>query len=327
MNTLPDAMVSVRDGGAPDADPASDRDGDGIPDNEDVCPDDPEPGLSDMDGDGVDDRCDNCPFNANSDQYDEDSDGVGDRCDNCFGVPNPAQENDGEINAGGEADAVGDACDPRPTDGGDSVLYQDGFNIPSSEPLEGWGVINSMSFQAAWEIRDGKLHQTASSTSTNAVTLLLRTDLGDLASIVVETEASANSLESGNLPLDIGVVARYQRDRKSGLACLLRRTSTEPQNLLRAYNFGPFESFVFERALQNPLAVDSPHRLMLAVHEMTYRCHTTDLTDGSSAELSSPDSDIGDLPAPGEVGLRTQRIPASFSYIVVYELGGPLLPP
>jgi len=46
------------------------------------------PGI-DKDGDGVADASDNCPNVPNPDQLDGDSDGIGDRCDNCPTVANP----------------------------------------------------------------------------------------------------------------------------------------------------------------------------------------------------------------------------------------------
>ena len=107
-----------------------DRDEDGIPDDEDNCPDHPNRDQSDIDGDGIGDVCDddmdgdgipndqdNCPRVPNPDQADLDGDGVGDACDddidgdgvpnaqdNCPTIPNPDQSDlDG--------DGVGDACD------------------------------------------------------------------------------------------------------------------------------------------------------------------------------------------------------------------------
>lgn len=104
---------------------ATDRDGDGVPDAEDNCPDvfnpirpldggkqadadsdgvgdacDPCPTApntencpgvdpNDRDGDGIPNDQDNCPDVANSDQADRDSDGHGDACDACPDTPNP----------------------------------------------------------------------------------------------------------------------------------------------------------------------------------------------------------------------------------------------
>jgi formylglycine-generating enzyme required for sulfatase activity len=58
-----------------------DRDGDDVPDEEDVCPNTADPLQSDGDADGVGDLCDNCLRVPNSDQADRDGDGVGDVCD------------------------------------------------------------------------------------------------------------------------------------------------------------------------------------------------------------------------------------------------------
>ena len=62
-----------------------DRDGDGVLNTDDACPDSPGAvetnGCPDSDGDGVINKDDNCPDIANSDQTDSDGDGVGDVCD------------------------------------------------------------------------------------------------------------------------------------------------------------------------------------------------------------------------------------------------------
>lgn len=70
--------------------PTTDRDGDGVPDSGDECPSEPgpqgdagcpeDPGR-DADGDGVVDTRDNCPGEPNPDQDDLDDDGLGDTCD------------------------------------------------------------------------------------------------------------------------------------------------------------------------------------------------------------------------------------------------------
>ena len=74
--------------------PPPDRDGDGVPDDQDNCPDVRNSDQADQDGDGIGDACDddrdgdtipnatdNCPDTPNMDQSDVDQDGIGDACD------------------------------------------------------------------------------------------------------------------------------------------------------------------------------------------------------------------------------------------------------
>jgi hypothetical protein len=85
----------------------ADADGDGVCDDEDNCPDTPNPGQEDADNDGLGDACDNCPDTPNPGQEDGDGDDVGDVCDNCPDVYNPGQ-------ADADGDGLGDACDNCP---------------------------------------------------------------------------------------------------------------------------------------------------------------------------------------------------------------------
>jgi hypothetical protein len=91
----------------PTQDPAvcnGDIDGDQILNNIDNCPTTPNHNQADLDGDGVGDACDNCVATTNPDQLDGDLDGVGDACDNCRTTPNADQ-------ADTDGDGVGNVCD------------------------------------------------------------------------------------------------------------------------------------------------------------------------------------------------------------------------
>ncbi len=127
----------------PTVDP--DRDGDGVPDGVDNCPDvanadqtdTNEDGVGDAcepdrDGDGVPDVNDNCLDLQNPDQLDLDQDGIGDACDpdrdgdgvsyppdNCPDVPNSDQSD-------ADVDGLGDVCDPTPWPDADSDGVPDG---------------------------------------------------------------------------------------------------------------------------------------------------------------------------------------------------------
>lgn len=90
-----------------DTDQFADRDGDGVPDPLDNCPDDPNTDQADADADGLGDVCDPCPTDPGN--TDTDGDGVCDGADNCPDAANPGQEN-------ADGDAFGDACDACPFD-------------------------------------------------------------------------------------------------------------------------------------------------------------------------------------------------------------------
>ncbi len=79
--------------------PAEDSDGDGVPDANDNCVNDPNADQADDDGDGIGDVC----------EPDTDGDGVDDDNDNCIDDPNADQ-------ADSDGDGIGDVCDPEGPD-------------------------------------------------------------------------------------------------------------------------------------------------------------------------------------------------------------------
>jgi hypothetical protein len=75
---------------------------------------------NDRDGDGVANADDNCPDTGNANQDNEDGDRFGDACDPCPPVADDAP-------ADGDGDGVADACDPNPGTGGDRIHLFEGF--------------------------------------------------------------------------------------------------------------------------------------------------------------------------------------------------------
>lgn len=109
----------------------------------DAAIDAPDAGPGDRDGDGILDPVDNCPDAANPMQYDEDGDGLGDVCDNCPATANATQADTTEATP----DGVGDACDPDPT-GKTKISLFEGFNAAPA----GWTNDPGITFGA------GKVH-------------------------------------------------------------------------------------------------------------------------------------------------------------------------
>jgi hypothetical protein len=112
------------DGGATPT--ADDRDGDGVPNAQDLCPDTVDPLQRDHDTDRVGDICDFCPHISNADNLD------------------------------GDGDGVGDACDPRPGDTGEMRVLWIGFYDEDSTIVDTWTTRSG-----TWTLANGALRGTA----------------------------------------------------------------------------------------------------------------------------------------------------------------------
>jgi hypothetical protein len=91
------------------------------------------PMIADRDGDGVPDASDNCPDVKNPDQGNEDGDMFGDACDPCpIEASNTPSDPDG--------DGVAGICDPHPNTAGDHIVLFEGFHrgVPGT-----WQVIGT----------------------------------------------------------------------------------------------------------------------------------------------------------------------------------------
>ncbi len=142
-----------------------DTDGDGVPDNQDNCPNDYNAGQSDPDQDGLgwpcdDDRdgdgilngLDNCPDNSNSDQENLDNDTLGNVCDPDIdgdGINNDVDDFPYTAvaeNVDTDGDGVPDDQDNCPNDynAGQSDPDQDGLGWPCDDDRDGDGILNDI---------------------------------------------------------------------------------------------------------------------------------------------------------------------------------------
>ncbi|NMC70095.1 MAG: hypothetical protein GYA57_08535 [Myxococcales bacterium] len=137
-----------------------DRDGDGVPDPIDNCPDDPNPDQADCDGDGAGDACDDDDDNDGIPDtlddppppHDEDGDTIVDACDNCPELPNVPQVD-------GDGDRIGDACEFP----GDPSRVSERLRFLSFAESAGW-----VSESGSWYRRDDVLGQTQPFGGANA---------------------------------------------------------------------------------------------------------------------------------------------------------------
>lgn len=91
-------------------DPRGDADGDGILNDEDICPLVEDPDQSDDNNDGIGDACSRIDAFTGGLSLDNDLDGFADRLDNCVWIANSDQADSGGLALDGIPDGIGDAC-------------------------------------------------------------------------------------------------------------------------------------------------------------------------------------------------------------------------
>ncbi len=353
-------IEDLRDGGLSDAgtdsSPTDDDDNDGVINTEDNCQYEYNPMQEDRDRDDYGDACDNCDeaFNpgqqnwdgdemgdacddsdgdmemdavdncreiANPGQHDEDSDQVGDVCDNCPSVSNPEQtDSDGD---GG--DGVGDACDPRPDDDGDSIAFFDGFTEDSASVPAGWTSSNG-----TWQTQDGRL-QLLARTVTPAT--LYRNDAGStedgiLGDVLIDTTVTVDSVNENQDP-HIGLVGNYAEGDTDGYLCSLERPGGLDRIRITEFGSGRNSSYL----LGLPWSLEKFGRYRMTHYQFADTDRNTSIcqviksaTGDGSRYLENEDSHVA-RPDRGLVGIQLKETAASFDYVVVYSLGGPLTCP
>jgi hypothetical protein len=236
---------------------------------------------------------------VSADPHDEDGDGIVDDCDNCPAVFNPDQADVLEV----APDGVGDACDPRPTLGGDSILFFDPFTVdPVNTPMSGW-----VSAAGLW------LHQGDSvlQVQTTTAARLTRDDIS-IANVAVEVHLAIHEapgccthMAGGMYRMDqagSGWVCSFTIDDSWGDSVRIDDMSFGSAGSLNAGAL--FGSYILGEQIMVLGSVGGDN-----VHRCTINGTEVDTTDSS---YSAPDS----------VGIRATRGEHEIFAFVVYALGG-----
>ena len=309
------ALSSVGCSFSPPKASGSDLDGGQVPDMDggqaDASLADATPGAdgnTDPDNDGVPVGVDNCPTEPNPDQANEDTDTHGDACDNCPTIANQDQANVGEVNAGQAADDLGDVCDPRAADSGDSIAFFDGFNGSSLQA--GWGA------NGTWVVvGDGTIEQR--DTTEAASRELFRTNT-DLDTVVVETTIEPITRFGDDYSFGaITAALPLNGEVNSAYICALGDVpaTAGPSLIMAIHRAVGLPTFLGGRDVSEPVpGTRYSARVYHREANDEIRCES-----GSESILVN-NSDLGS----GTVGVRTFSMTARVYSIIVYSLGGPL---
>jgi hypothetical protein len=231
--------------------------------------------------------------------HDEDGDGVVDSCDNCPSVANANQADTGEQNAGGMADGVGDACDPRPAAGGDSILLFDPFT--SGQISSDWQV-NGGTWQAGTE--------TIAETATGNAQELDRVSFANISDYLVETQVTLDALPTSDSRATL--VSRMTTSSHNGWGCAVM------QNVL-----------IFSQIANGEAGESSPPSVSIPAPTVGSRYRIQTGGYGTNLYCRLPDSGY-EVPRTsstypsGVPGLRSYAAATTFEYLLVYRLGGAL---
>jgi len=186
-------------------DPAQQGDGPTGGDDADIKIDAPRPDAppqpGDRDGDGILDAADKCPDVFDPLQRDHDNDGFGDACDGC--PPFASATNDDT-----DGDGVGDSCDPHPATPGDKIAVWFGFFDEDATTVLGFAK------GGTWTVSNSALHTDNNGSSSSFLRAPPAINRAiQFAHVVLDdfsSSSAAAALENGELLSGGNVTQLYQ---------------------------------------------------------------------------------------------------------------------
>jgi hypothetical protein len=230
---------------------------------------------------------------------DEDNDGVVDECDNCPSIANANQADVGEVNNGGTADGVGDACDPRPNLGGDGLYLFDGLNftsLPSTWSNVGVGT---------WTYSGSAVAPTSTTTGQE----LNRSFPSNLGNYLAETSFTLNELTSNG---SASIPFRMDGSR-NGWGCGFGTPDGILGQLLLIQVVAGTGTGTPVYQVTNIPGIGARYRLSAGGYGTNLYCFTN---TGARVDATTTSSTTGDA------GFRASGARATYEYLLVYRLGG-----
>jgi hypothetical protein len=281
----------------------------------DVVRDSPLDRPGDRDGDGVPDDVDNCPDVANPDQANEDGDDRGDACDLCPHLAGTVPGTDDDD----DHDGIGNQCDPRV--GPDQLIVFLPFNDPSElDHFE----IRGTAVKATWTISNGQLHSTDPSLAT--VEQLVWTGASIDGPVWIEGFAHVDTLAPGGPATRFAAITGAYDDSDVDMyACGVRADDAGEGAFTTAIHYiSPPNIDVIATSIDMiaPMANGLAGHQSLEVTEPDGPNGTMSQQDCAASTQAIRQTVYGYLPA-GYPGVRVFGMTASFDYLFVVKIGTP----
>lgn len=282
-----------------------DADQDGRGDLCDNCVNIHNPDQLNADGDLLGDACDPCN-EATTPIHDEDGDGIRDGCDNCPGALNPDQSNLLDAQAGGVGDRMGDLCDARPYQGGETLWLFDAFDRDGLG--SGWSTVNG-----SWSVTQDRAAQSSTSTGRMEHTRTAP-DNCEIETMVV-FEAWHDVLNTNSM----GIVGRA--NGMAGVLCAYEQDRDFDGNILAAVSLSVLGSdgwagnATASRDASLP-ELNVPYRMRMTMAGDVFTC-AVELPEGWVPVTATIEGF-----AHGKAGLRTRRTTGHYNSFQVQALGG-----
>ncbi len=281
----------------------------------------PDANPEDRDGDGVANAIDNCPDVPNPTQADEDGDGQisgGDACDLC---PHRAAPSPGTAHTDVDQDGVGDDCDPS-TQVKHCWRWFDGFSDDPEVVLARYDLTRGQ-----WKVENGELAQLDA--YVNLAEALVRDRIYDrplvstlaVPSTIPDSGGDAGVTVSQNA---VGVSAgRIELGAGSCFGVILRRVATPTTAQVALMREGQVSEVVlFEATAPNSRLVTRERALATADLLSTVGAPRVIGMLPDDYPMETVATGTATCATLGRAGARTQFAAAVFSYLYVIELEG-----